>query len=73
MATDRLAPLLAPLGLRGLGDCRDGDDTITLIGPDEPRFWAIFTQSDEYRDGAPDPMDRWSRRVISAVAAVNPY
>lgn len=63
-----LQDALFPLGLRTLGDCPDGDFKITLIGPDEPRFWAIFTQSAEYGDGNPDPMDRWSARVITAVA-----
>ena len=60
---------LHPLGLRALGDCPDGADTITLGGPDEPRFWAIFTQSPEYKDGQPDPLARWSRRVLTAIAA----
>lgn len=60
---------LQALGLRALGDCPDGSHTITLIGPDEPAFWTIFTASPEYADGAPDPMDRWSHRVISDVAA----
>lgn len=63
-----ISDLLDPLGLRTLGDCPDGDQTITFIGPDEPRFWGIFTSSVEYNDGAPAPMDRWSRRVISAVS-----
>jgi hypothetical protein len=59
---------LAPLGLRRLGDCPDGDMTISLIGPDEPRFWTIFTASPEYQDDAPAPMDRWSKRVITDIA-----
>ena len=59
---------LAPLGLRRLGDCPDGDHTISLIGPDEPAFWPILTASFEYHDGQPDPMDRWSRRVLTQVA-----
>ncbi|MGJ8623843.1 MAG: ferredoxin [Yoonia sp.] len=63
-----LAARLVPFGLRALGDCPDGDATITLIGPDEPAFWPIFTASPEFRDGAADPMDRWSQRVISEVA-----
>ena len=66
--TDTLAPLLAPLGLRALGDTQDGDSTITLIGPDEPAFWPIFTDSPEYKDGTPHPMDRWSKRVLTDVA-----
>ncbi|WP_342069712.1 ferredoxin [Yoonia algicola] len=63
-----LDALLAPQGLRQLGDCPDGNGTITLIGPDEPAFWPIFTTSAEYSDGQPDPMDRWSTRVIGELA-----
>lgn len=63
-----LDDFLREYGLRALGDCPDGGDTITLIGPDEPRFWGIFTASPEYRDGAPDPLDRWSRRVLTDIA-----
>ena len=66
--SEQLAALLEPLGLRDLGDCTDAGETITLIGPDEPRFWGIFTASAEFQDGAPDPMDRWSLRVIGDVA-----
>ncbi len=46
----------------------DGVETLILLGPREPGFWATFTGSPEYRDGAPDPLDRWSKRVISALA-----
>ena len=38
--------------------------TLLLLGPLEPAFWPTFTQSDEWQDGQPDPMDRWSTRVI---------
>jgi hypothetical protein len=41
-----------------------GAGTLLLLGPDEPVFWAAFTHSPEYKDAAPDPMDRWSARVI---------
>lgn len=46
-------------------DCK----TLVLLGPDEPAFWPAFTQSPEWQDGAPDPMDRWSTRVIGGWAA----
>ncbi|ABG31087.1 ferredoxin [Roseobacter denitrificans] len=46
-----------------------GFQTLLLLGPHEPGFWASFTQSPEWQDGAPDPMDRWSTRVIDAWAA----
>ncbi|MEM6304189.1 MAG: ferredoxin [Pseudomonadota bacterium] len=42
--------------------------TLLLLGPDEPGFWPVFSRSREYQDGLPDPMDRWSRRVIDAWA-----
>ena len=64
-----LATALHPHGLRTLGDCPDAGKTITLIGPDEPRFWQVFCDSLEYQDGHEAPMDRWSERVISDVAA----
>lgn len=41
--------------------------TILLLGPDAD-FWAVFSTSDEYADGAPDPLDRWSKRTVDALA-----
>lgn len=46
----------------------EGCKTLLLFGPDEPAFWEIFTTSPEYRDAKPDPLDRWSRREIGALA-----
>jgi len=43
--------------------------TLLLIGPDEPGFWPHFTASAEYGDDAPNPMDRWSVRVLNDIAA----
>lgn len=43
--------------------------TLLLLGPREPGFWARFTDSPEYRDAQAHPLDRWSLRVISALAA----
>lgn len=60
---------LASHGLMTLGEAPHDGGTIVLIGPDEPTFWTIFTDSPEYRDGAPDPLDRWSLRVLTALAA----
>ena len=46
----------------GPDDCApEGTGTLILLGPHEPRFWTAFAESPEYRDGAPDPLDRWSR------------
>lgn len=42
--------------------------SLALLAPDGAAFWPRFTASPEYQDGAPDPMDRWSARVIGALA-----
>ncbi|WP_227751719.1 4Fe-4S dicluster domain-containing protein [Tabrizicola oligotrophica] len=44
-----------------------GTRTLLLIGPKEPGFWPHVTSQPEW-DGTPDPIDRWSRRVIGRVA-----
>ncbi len=41
--------------------------TLLMIGPAEPGFWAHLTAQAEW-DGAPDAVDRWSRRVIGRMA-----
>lgn len=41
---------------------------IALLSPAEPGFWNHLRASPEGRDGAPDPIDRWSARVIGALA-----
>ncbi|WP_298495941.1 ferredoxin [uncultured Maritimibacter sp.] len=52
-----------------LAVAREGDDHIALLGPHEPGFWPAFRASPEAVDGQPDPMDRWSKRVIGGLAA----
>ena len=42
--------------------------TLVLLGPAEQGFWAHFTHSPEACDGQPNPMDRWSTRVIGKIA-----
>jgi hypothetical protein len=63
---------LAPLGafhpVAGDG-APEGCGTLVLLGPDGPGFWPRFAASPEFRDGAPDPLDRWSARVVAALAA----
>ncbi|MEM6589681.1 MAG: ferredoxin [Pseudomonadota bacterium] len=49
-------------------DMPKGIKTLFLLGPLEPGFWPLFSASSEFRDGKEDPMDRWSSRVISALA-----
>jgi hypothetical protein len=43
--------------------------TIALVGLAGRRGWAAFSASPEAQDGAADPLDRWSRRVVDALAA----
>lgn len=50
------------------GEVREGGARILLLSPDEPGFWAHVTAEPEFADGAPDPLDRWSGRVIGALA-----
>lgn len=49
-------------------DLPENVSTLLLISPDGPRFWQSFKNSPEYTDTRPDPLDRWSLRVINALA-----
>lgn len=63
-------------GLRAIGGfhAEPGDElppgtrTLVLLAPSEPGFWPRVTAAPEFADGAPDPLDRWSRRVIGRMA-----
>ncbi|MFT3971989.1 MAG: ferredoxin [Amaricoccus sp.] len=46
-----------------------GTGTLVLLGPAPGGFWPVFAASPEGRDGGADPLDRWSARVIGALAA----
>ncbi|PLL11843.1 ferredoxin [Tabrizicola sp. TH137] len=71
-----LAATLAAHHLAVLGGFHPTDDdavprgtqTLLLLGPAEPGFWAHVTAQPEWRDGQPDPIDRWSRRTIGRIA-----
>jgi hypothetical protein len=43
-------------------------DTLALLGFAGRAGWPAFAASPEAADGAPDPLDRWSRRVVTALA-----
>ena len=43
-------------------------NTLILLSP-APNFWDIFKNSAEATDNTPDPIDRWSTRVITGLAA----
>lgn len=61
----------APVPEDGLPELADGSPAraVVLVGNVGPAMWACFEQSPEAADGAPDPLDRWSARVIGALAA----
>ncbi|MDZ4736641.1 MAG: 4Fe-4S dicluster domain-containing protein [Rhodospirillaceae bacterium] len=42
--------------------------TLLLLGHVGRSMWPAFSASPEAADGAPDPLDRWSRRLIDALA-----
>lgn len=71
-----LAARLAPHRLGVFGAFHPGPDdklpegiqTLVMIGPQEPGYWAHLTAQPEWQDGQPDPVDRWSRRVIGGLA-----
>jgi hypothetical protein len=46
----------------------EGIRTAYLIGPAEPGFWLHLKASPEWQSGAPDPIDRWSARVLTGIA-----
>lgn len=43
-------------------------ETLVLLGWTGGRQWPAFAASPELADGAPHPLDRWSARVIGAMA-----
>lgn len=43
--------------------------TVVMIGNAGGDLWRVFPHSPEAADGAPHALDRWSRRVIGALAA----
>lgn len=69
---DRLAAeQLEILGGFAVGEGEEGfpagTRTLQMLGPKEPGFWAYLKAQPEW-DGSPDPVDRWSRRVIGRIA-----
>ena len=46
-----------------------GTGTLIIASAASPQFWGHFQSAPEYSDGAPDPLNRWSARVIGAIAA----
>ena len=42
--------------------------TLVLVGAGTA-FWPVFSASDEAHDSMPDPIDRWSTRVVNNLAS----
>ncbi|MEO1951925.1 ferredoxin [Thioclava sp.] len=63
-----LAAALTPHRLFVSALLHEDGETIALISPDEPGFWDHVTAQPEFAEDAPDPLDRWSARVIGALA-----
>jgi hypothetical protein len=53
------------MGANGLGTA----GTVALLGFTGSLQWQIFKAAREAADGQADPLDRWSRRIIDALAA----
>ncbi|WP_299734766.1 ferredoxin [uncultured Roseobacter sp.] len=75
MTLPEIERLAAPSGLFVMGAFHpppnarsDGHRTLLLLGAGR-LCWPTFKSASEYRDGHPDPLDRWSKRVIGAIAA----
>lgn len=66
IATRARSVLLDALG--GLHPTSGVYGTLILLGPYEPGFWAHLKDSPEFADQRPDPVDRWSLRVVSDLA-----
>ena len=76
LTLERLEALLAPHSLEVLGGFAveeneaalpRGTRTLVMLGPRQPGFWPHLKTAPEW-DGQPDPVDRWSRRVIGRLA-----
>jgi hypothetical protein len=63
-----LARRAAAVGLAVRGACHEDPGTIVLLGFTGSDQWPVFAASPEAHDGRPHPLDRWSRRLIDALA-----
>ena len=63
MKHPQIEDALRPHGLFVMGY----DARRVLIGTDA-QWWSVFVLSPEYQDGFSDPVDRWSKRILGALA-----
>lgn len=67
-AAEHQLALLGTLAVEPDDPVPANSQTIALFGPRGSEFWDRFTESQEYLDAAPDPIDCWSTRTIGALA-----
>ena len=58
-------------GLFVMGASHSTDGTTILIGTG-PAFWSHFATAPERVDGQPDPLDRWSKRILPSLSPGSP-
>ncbi|MSP89323.1 MAG: 4Fe-4S dicluster domain-containing protein [Alphaproteobacteria bacterium] len=71
-----IAERLAQIGLVARGAFRPAEEdgvpdpaaTIVLAGSIGSSLWPAFSTAPEAEDGQPDPLDRWTQRVLSTLA-----
>ena len=74
MSLDALGEAAERHALSILGTCHTieedglGCGTLALLGPAEPGFWDHVTRMPEFTDDRENPLDRWSKRVITELA-----
>ena len=71
MSLAQISRAARPECLAVMGALHEGGDTVVLLGPDASdgaRFWTHVSAQPEMSDGAPDPLDRWSKRAIQPLA-----
>ena len=68
IAATGLSPRGAFVAEAGDPEMPQGAVTLVLLGFVGARGWDVFAASPEARDGAPHPLDRWSRRIVDALA-----
>ncbi|MEO5620217.1 MAG: ferredoxin [Cypionkella sp.] len=60
--------VLGGFACEGEADLPAGTRSVLLLGPAAQGYWPHVTSQPEWLDGAADPIDRWSRRVIGGMA-----
>ena len=66
MTYETVEQAVADAGLIVMGAV-DNSGTLILLGTG-PTFWTAFSASPEQADHQPDPVDRWSQRVVGGLA-----